>query len=61
MYNALAVPDAPTVQSLPRYQDGQTKILVGLMTTFPTVQVVRLLKLIMILIAGYIPDSYLSW
>ena len=32
-----AVPDAPEVQILPRYQDGQIQILIGLLTAFPTV------------------------
>ena len=31
------VPDAPEVQTLPRYQDGQIQILIGLLTTFPIV------------------------
>ena len=32
-----AVPVAPVVQSIPRYLDGQTKILMELTTTFNTV------------------------
>ena len=37
MFTMHAVPNAPTVQSLPRYQDGRIQILIGLMTTFPIV------------------------
>ena len=39
---SIAVPDAPTVQILPRYQHGRIPILIGLMTTFPTVVLIIL-------------------